>query len=194
MSLALSLKQCLERLKGLLITFRCSLIQLTQLQWTYLELVAVLDWVQKYQLMLQGILPVPPPLEVTETIGTFFYDDHVAQSFFRVGLPFWWVHSVTKLAHVRIDQLHNVYLPLNAPATFVTQDDATPPFLATESAPPPFATAIHVSIDPYAGMPSLADISDSDEASYDSDSDSDSDNGMPPHVDLSDSDSGYGSN
>ncbi|KAJ7592334.1 hypothetical protein C8J56DRAFT_887038 [Mycena floridula] len=65
---------------------------------------------------------------------------------------------------------------------------------ATESTPPPFTTAIHVSIDPYAGMPSLANISDSDEAPYDSDSNSDSNDGMPPLVDLSDSDSGYGSN
>ncbi|KAJ7572823.1 hypothetical protein C8J56DRAFT_1138249 [Mycena floridula] len=128
MSLALSLKQCLERLENLSMSFRRSLIQLTQLQRTYLELVGVLDWVQKFQPMLQGLIPVPAPLKVAETMGAFVYDDQVAQSFFRVGLPFWRVHSVTKLAHIRIDQLHDVYSPSNAPATFVTQDDATPPF------------------------------------------------------------------
>lgn len=128
MSLFLSLKQSLERLEGLSMTFRRCLIQLIQLQRTYLELIAVLDWVQKYQPMLQGTLPVPADLEVAETIGAFIFDDNVAQGFFRVGLPFWRVHSVTKLAHIRIDALHDVLYPSDAPATFVTQEDAKPPF------------------------------------------------------------------
>ncbi|KAJ7588897.1 hypothetical protein C8J56DRAFT_889654 [Mycena floridula] len=44
------------------------------------------------------------------------------------------------------------------------------------------------------GLPSLADLSDSDEGPCDSDSDDSSDDGMPPLIDLSDSDSGYESN
>ncbi|KAJ7574966.1 hypothetical protein C8J56DRAFT_901681 [Mycena floridula] len=68
---------------------------------------------------------------------------------------------------------------------------------ATESTPPVTTTVIHASInlhvDPYAGMPSLPDMLDSDELPYNSDCDSDSDDGMPPLIDLSDSDSGYGS-
>ncbi|KAJ7584660.1 hypothetical protein C8J56DRAFT_893300 [Mycena floridula] len=64
------------------------------------------------------------------------------------------------------------------------------------SSPVAIAT-IHVSIDPhvdlYAGMPSLADMSDSDKVPYDSESDSDSDDHMLPLIDLSDSDSGYDS-
>ncbi|KAJ7587539.1 hypothetical protein C8J56DRAFT_890452 [Mycena floridula] len=69
---------------------------------------------------------------------------------------------------------------------------------ATDPASSPVAIAtIHVSVDPhvdlYAGMPSLADMSDSDEVPYDSDSDSDSDDGIPPLIDLSNSDSGYDS-
>ncbi|KAJ7579960.1 hypothetical protein C8J56DRAFT_896590 [Mycena floridula] len=65
---------------------------------------------------------------------------------------------------------------------------------ATETVSHPVApAAIHVSVDPYVGIASLADMSDTDDAPYDSESDSDSDDGMPPLIDLSDSDSGYGS-
>ncbi|KAJ7575669.1 hypothetical protein C8J56DRAFT_1063273 [Mycena floridula] len=55
------------------------------------------------------------------------------------------------------------------------------------------ASVIHLSVDPRTdGMLSLVDLSDSNEEP-DSDSNSDSDNGMPPLINLSDSDSGYGS-
>ncbi|KAJ7593194.1 hypothetical protein C8J56DRAFT_886192 [Mycena floridula] len=53
---------------------------------------------------------------------------------------------------------------------------------------------IHLTVDPHDdGMLSLEDPSDSDEEPYVSDSDSETDDGMPPLIELSDSDSGYGS-
>ncbi|KAJ7585953.1 hypothetical protein C8J56DRAFT_891813 [Mycena floridula] len=67
----------------------------------------------------------------------------------------------------------------------------------TISAPPAAPSGvIHLSVDLHDDeAPPLVDW-DSDEASepYDSDSGSDSDPGMPPLIDLYDSDSGYGSN
>ncbi|KAJ7579799.1 hypothetical protein C8J56DRAFT_1169626 [Mycena floridula] len=71
-------------------------------------------------------------------------------------------------------------------------------YRVTQSVSAPLAApvgVIHLSVDPHDdGMPSLVDLSDSDQEPYDSDSESDSDDGMPPLIDLSDSDSGYGSN
>ncbi|KAJ7589040.1 hypothetical protein C8J56DRAFT_888658 [Mycena floridula] len=55
---------------------------------------------------------------------------------------------------------------------------------ATFSAQPP----VTISVDPHAGMPSLADMSDSDAAPYDSDSNPN----MPPLIDIDESDLGYG--
>ncbi|KAJ7577110.1 hypothetical protein C8J56DRAFT_899207 [Mycena floridula] len=65
----------------------------------------------------------------------------------------------------------------------------------TVLAPPPApVSVIHLTVDPHDdGMLSLEDPSDSDEEPYMSDSDSETDEGMQPLIELSDSDSGYGS-
>ncbi|KAJ7582027.1 hypothetical protein C8J56DRAFT_753333, partial [Mycena floridula] len=77
----------------------------------YLKLVAVLDWVEKYQPMLSGIVKAPEKMEVTQTVGTFAFENKVAQGFFNVGLPFWQVHNLNKLAHIQINSLHDVLYP-----------------------------------------------------------------------------------
>ncbi|KAJ7574223.1 hypothetical protein C8J56DRAFT_1065018 [Mycena floridula] len=126
MSLFSSINQAFKCLEFLHMTLRQCIVQLAQFKCLYLELLAVLDWIQKWQPMLNGILPIPLPIEVAPTMGAFVIDDKVVQGFFQVGLPFWHIHGIQKLPHLHIDHLHSVLYP--TASNFVTEDNASPPF------------------------------------------------------------------
>lgn len=85
-------------------------ITVVELQWTILELIGALDWLQIHKPIMDGI--EPPATTVAQTVGMFLSDVKVVELFFRAGLPFWMIWPSKQLNCIHIDDLT---LPLITP-------------------------------------------------------------------------------
>jgi hypothetical protein len=83
---------------------------IAELQRYLLELDAFLAWETVYRKRIQGLEPATTKVDLR--MGCFTYDPNVVSDFVRAGLPVWFIQSVNKLAHTRIDELVHLRPPM----------------------------------------------------------------------------------
>ena len=88
-SLARAMEDALIRMGSLKSPFGLMWFKITEFQRLYLELYALLDYLQIYKPRMDGLQP--PATTVANCIGAFTNVPHIAQYFHRAGLPIWFI-------------------------------------------------------------------------------------------------------
>ena len=74
-----------------------------------LELAALIIYCEKYKLMIQGIDRYVGFAQ--DLMGAFVTQIQDAERLFRAGIPYWFVHPVSDLLRVRVDQTMGLAYP-----------------------------------------------------------------------------------
>jgi hypothetical protein len=85
-----SMDDALVRMGSLKSPFGLMWFKITEFQRLYLEIYALLDYLEVYQPRMDGIQP--PATTVANCIGAFTNVPQIAQYFHRAGLPIWFLH------------------------------------------------------------------------------------------------------
>lgn len=89
--LVISMKHAMSRLRSLKSAFGQMRFGVTEFQRYYLEIHALLDYLQIYKPRMDGAQPAATA--VADCIGAFTNVPRVAQDFMTAGLPVWLIHS-----------------------------------------------------------------------------------------------------
>lgn len=98
------MKHSLARLKSIAMEFHQMEFQVRDVQRSWLEVVAMLDYMEVYRPRMdctQGTVFADTP-ETAKTIGVFTADLRVAQDRFQAGLPYWLIRPVSAFADQNI--------------------------------------------------------------------------------------------
>lgn len=79
------------------------------MQCLWLELLALMDYVQTYLPSMDG--QAPPAMKVTNIMGCFVHKAHVADQLFCAGIPYWLIQEVRTFNLENILSLDIVVLP-----------------------------------------------------------------------------------
>jgi hypothetical protein len=82
----------LTRLQSVYTNFRQMEFGIRDVQRIWLEITAMLDYMEIFKPKMDGLLGNRPPAQAAETIGAFTNDLRVAQDLFLAGLPYWLIH------------------------------------------------------------------------------------------------------
>lgn len=96
----------LAQLESVYTNFRQMEFSIRDVQWTWLELTALLDYMEIYKPQMDG--HAHSASEVANTIGVFTHDLQVAQDFFTAGLPCWLICPASDFINQII---HKVVVP-----------------------------------------------------------------------------------
>ncbi|TFK58825.1 hypothetical protein BDN72DRAFT_677801 [Pluteus cervinus] len=91
-----AMMHALTRLKYVATTFEEMLIGLRDVQRCWLEISALLDYMEEFRPRMDGKTDDLPP-STAKTIGAFIHTHREAQDFYRAGLPFWFLHPRSKV-------------------------------------------------------------------------------------------------
>ena len=106
------LEHCLFQLGSVYATFRQVEFLVRDLQRVWLELRALLDYMEIFKPRIDG--NAPAVIEPAETTGAFTTSVRVAQDFFTAGLPFWLLRPASELT----DQVVHAVVELAQPESF----------------------------------------------------------------------------
>jgi hypothetical protein len=124
------LEHGLARLESVNTNFRQMEFSVRDVQRIWLELTALLDYMEIYKPRMDG--RVSSASEVSSTIGVFTHDLRVAQDFFTAGLPCWLIRPASDFTNQII---HNVVAPESAERTLSFSPHSFPyPVLFTGTA------------------------------------------------------------
>ncbi|KAJ7576192.1 hypothetical protein C8J56DRAFT_401060 [Mycena floridula] len=104
---AVAIRTAYSRLKSLSSPFNQMLATVIEMQRAYLELRAVLDYMQHFKPILDsGILPSAPfPHKI---MGAFISDIRLGERLFMAGIPFWLIRPVELLFQARIESIASI--------------------------------------------------------------------------------------
>jgi hypothetical protein len=87
------LEHGLARLESVYTNFWEMEFSMQDVQWMWLELTAMLEYIQIYKPWMDGY--TPSASQVANMIGVFMHDLQVAQDFITAGLPCWLIHQAS---------------------------------------------------------------------------------------------------
>ena len=90
----IQLERALNRLRVITMGYHGAMKGLRLVQRLWLELHALMDYVQTYLPSMEG--RAPPATEVAKVIGCFVHEAHVAEQLFSAGIPYWLIREVRK--------------------------------------------------------------------------------------------------
>jgi len=91
-SLSVNLRRSLSRLRAVALTQKEVLFECRQVQRQWMELRALLDYIEIYEPHMEG--RVPPAKMTANVIGCFVHQPHVAEKLFAAGIPY----SLTRIS------------------------------------------------------------------------------------------------
>ena len=92
----------LTRLQSVYTNFRQMEFGVRDVQRIWLEIMAMLDYMEIFKLKMDGLLGNWPPAQVADTIGAFTNDLRVAQDLFLAGLPYWLIRPLSDFTNQNI--------------------------------------------------------------------------------------------
>jgi hypothetical protein len=124
LSIAQAMRHSCARLVSLPSTFKEFIFGVTEFQRYYLETVAVLDYLQVFKPLMDGLAPAKT---VDNRQGAFVADPRVVQEFFDAGLPVYFVRKASKVAVTKpLPNVLKLVDPVHPPEAILF--DAEPPF------------------------------------------------------------------
>jgi hypothetical protein len=118
--LSTNLRRTLNRLRAVAMTRREVLFECRQVQRQWMELRALMDYIEIYEPHMEG----PPAKEVANVIGCFVRDPHVAERLFSAGIPYWFIRPVASFSNENILSIVTMVQPKDA----LELDDHIKPF------------------------------------------------------------------
>lgn len=117
-----TLKHAFARLDTMVTSYSDMLSGVALVQRLYLELVALLDYLEKYRPRMDGF-SLPSTSHVADVVGAFTTDARVAQDFFEAGIPVWFIRPWSVFSDERIRE----EVALITPGSSLCLDMFTPP-------------------------------------------------------------------
>jgi hypothetical protein len=114
--------QGMKRLENLPMSHCQVFMNVQYVQRCYLELLAVLDYLEVFCPCMRGLCPAASMAELR--MGVFTYDPIVVQDFMHAGLPVWLIRLYDMLYTVRINSVKDVWLPED----YLCLEDTSPHF------------------------------------------------------------------
>ncbi|KAF8330683.1 hypothetical protein F5887DRAFT_1081524 [Amanita rubescens] len=91
-ALSTNLERALSRLRAVPVGYRGAVICLRLAQRLWLELYALMEYVDKYLPSMEG--RAPPETQIADVVGCFVHTANSAQRLFSAGIPYWVVREV----------------------------------------------------------------------------------------------------
>ncbi|TFK62335.1 hypothetical protein BDN72DRAFT_862915 [Pluteus cervinus] len=94
--LMLSLSHAISQLECIALTFSNTILVLRSVQRAWLELHAVIEYVDVFQQRMNGRVTPPSPYDIAPTIGAFVSVTRQAQDLFTARIPFWFIKPLNR--------------------------------------------------------------------------------------------------
>ncbi|TFK59844.1 hypothetical protein BDN72DRAFT_905487 [Pluteus cervinus] len=109
--LMLSLSHAFSQLECLALTFSNTSLVLRSIQRAWLELQAVIEYVDVFQQRMNGRVTPPSPHDIAPTIGAFVSITRQAQDLFTARIPFWFIKPINNFTIENILELTTLTWP-----------------------------------------------------------------------------------
>ena len=119
--LSVALRRTLNRLRAVAMTRREVLFECRQVQRQWMELRALMDYIEIYEPRMEG--RVPPAKETANVMGCFVHGVHTAERLFSAGIPYWLIRPISTFSHENILSITTVVQPKD---TLVLDDYFSP--------------------------------------------------------------------
>ncbi|KAF8328277.1 hypothetical protein F5887DRAFT_1083259 [Amanita rubescens] len=117
--LSTNLERALSRLRAVPMGYRGAMISLRLVQRLWLELYALIEYVDRYLPSMEG--RAPRATQVADVIGCFVHTAYSAEQLFAAGIPYWFVREVHRFDKENILSIDTVVIPGDL---LVTEDHA----------------------------------------------------------------------
>ena len=98
------------------------LFECRQVQRLWMELWALLDYIEKFEPYMEG--RVPPSTETAKVIGCFVLNADVAERLFAAGIPYWFIRPISSFVKENILSITSIVQPQDK----LELEDYVPPF------------------------------------------------------------------
>lgn len=114
-TLVIQLESSFGRLRELAYTWYVAGRTVSKFQHVYLELLALMDWIEIYVPVLESRIPLPPSRENPSIMGTYLAggDTEWVERFYAARIPFWIIWPTNQLSLKRIDSVAPLLHPEN---------------------------------------------------------------------------------
>jgi hypothetical protein len=117
-----NLQRAMDRLQAIAMTYREVIFSIRLVQRLWLELWALLDYLEIYEPRMKG--HSTPGIDVADTIGCFVWDVRAAEMLYAAGIPYWYIRELGTFDTENILALTQMVQPHEV----VELDDFTPAF------------------------------------------------------------------
>ena len=107
--LSTNLERALSRLRAVPASHRGAMIGLRLVQRLWLELHALMEYVDRYLPSMEG--RAPPATQVADVIGCFVHKAYIAEQLLAAGIPYWFIREVHRFNTENILSIDNVVMP-----------------------------------------------------------------------------------
>jgi len=108
-SLSANLRRTLSRLRAVAMTRKEVLFECRQVQRQWMELRALMDYIEIYEPHMDGC--IPPAKATADVIGCFVREAHVAERLFSAGIPYWLIRPLSSFSTENILTVTSVIQP-----------------------------------------------------------------------------------
>jgi hypothetical protein len=108
-SLSVNLRRSLSRLRAVALTLKEVLFECRQVQRQWMELRALMDYIEIYEPQMEG--RVPPAKTTANVIGCFVHEAHLAEKLFSAGIPYWLIRPLSTFSLENILSITSVVPP-----------------------------------------------------------------------------------
>ena len=99
-SLLINLRRTLSRLRAVAMTRKEVLFECRQVQRQWMELRALMDYIEIYQPHMDS--RIPPAKSTANVVGCFVREAHVAERLFSAGIPYWLIRPLSSFSNENI--------------------------------------------------------------------------------------------
>jgi hypothetical protein len=121
--LSVALRRTLSRLRAVGMTRREVLFECRQVQRQWMELRALMDYIEIYEPRMEGCSP--PAKETANVVGCFVHRVHTAERLFSAGIPYWLICPISTFSYENILSIMTAVQPKDV----LVLDDHFNPFL-----------------------------------------------------------------
>ena len=108
-SLSVNLCRTLSRLRAVAMTRKEVLFECRQVQRQWMELQALMDYIETYEPHMEG--HVPPAKATANVIGCFVHEAHIAERLFSAGIPYWLIRPLSTFSRENILSIASIIQP-----------------------------------------------------------------------------------
>ena len=108
-SICINLRRTFSRLRAVAMTRRELLFECRQVQWLWMELWALMDYIEIHEPRMKGL--APPAKETAKVIRCFVSEANIAEKLFAAGIPYWLIRPISSFAKENILSITTIVQP-----------------------------------------------------------------------------------